>query len=337
MISLVQSRYQSKEKLGSGLLHGGESPLPCLSSNNSTEIQDLSSNKLSSQGKKSAISLAWNVQNLVEKHGIERIGFLTLTFSDHVLCAREAQRRFNSLLTHIITPRYKNWVRVLERTKSGRIHYHLLVVLQDDIRTGFNFSDIKKRNYKSANPAIRAEWTFWRKTAPKYGFGRTELLPIKSNIEAMSRYVGKYISKHLSSREQNDKGIRLVAYSRGAQFSTTKFSLVNEGSKNWRHKCDMFVLYLQDLYKHKINIKKIEKLYGKRWCYKKRGFILAFPDFSGNSPDHDYKIWLDERQNNPPKYLNLSTGELLTGNPLFSVDCLVSPQREWHKDNLSSR
>ena len=62
-------------------------------------------------------------------YGIERLGFLTLTFADHVTDAREAQRRFHSLATHVLNTRYRaRWIRVLERHESGRIHYHLIVV-----------------------------------------------------------------------------------------------------------------------------------------------------------------------------------------------------------------
>ena len=135
--------------------------LPCLNSNISTEIA-------STQHRKAASALGWNVFALAQKHGLENLGFLTLTFKDHVLDVKEAQRRLNSLLTHIIKPRYQDYIGVLERQKSGRIHYHLLVVIGFDIRTGFDFAAVDAKDYSSANPALRAEWAFWRKTAPAY-------------------------------------------------------------------------------------------------------------------------------------------------------------------------
>lgn len=66
-----------------------------------------------------------NVHAFVEKHGLNHVGFLTLTFADNVQCPKEAQRRFNFLRTSFLSHRYKNYICVYERTKTGRIHYHL--------------------------------------------------------------------------------------------------------------------------------------------------------------------------------------------------------------------
>jgi hypothetical protein len=64
--------------------------------------------------------------------------------------------------------------------------------------------------YRSASDYLRREWKFWRVTAPKYGFGRTELLPIKRTAEGVASYVAKYIAKHIGQRLPADKGARLV-------------------------------------------------------------------------------------------------------------------------------
>ena len=210
----------------------GAAPLPCLNSNISNEnvsgaegdpsgapLASVATKlpPLSTQHRKSAFVLKESVHKLAEQHGIENLGFLTLTFRQHITDPKEAQRRLNSLLTRIIKPRYSEYVGVMERQKSGRIHYYLLVVLKIDIRTGFNFNQVEHQDYSSASPALWAEWAMWRKTAPKYGFGRIELLPVKSSTEAIAKYVGKYISKHMEVRTADDKGVRLVRYSRGAR------------------------------------------------------------------------------------------------------------------------
>ena len=91
--------------------------------------------------------------------------FLTLTFADNVTNIREASRRFNSLRKHVLSARYKSYIRVIERTKKGRIHFHLLVALFEDIRTGFDFSSVDSGDYRSANHSLRSEWAFWRKNA----------------------------------------------------------------------------------------------------------------------------------------------------------------------------
>ena len=150
----------------------GATALPCLNSNNCTETPPGQAAKpplaqLSTQHKKSAFILQESVQKLADDYGIDNLGFLTLTFKEHITCFKEAQRRFHSLKTHILNIRYKSWLRVFERQKSGRIHYHLLVVLDHDIRTGIDFDELAKGKYSSASQDLRNEWSFWRKTAPQ--------------------------------------------------------------------------------------------------------------------------------------------------------------------------
>lgn len=249
--------------------------LPCLSSNNSTETHQ--SSRLSTQHRKSAAALMWNVRALCERHGIERVGFLTLTFADHVTDVREASKRFNSLASHVLNGRYVEWVRVLERQKSRRIHYHLLVVLAEDIRTGVDFAGLANREYSTAGKALRGEWAFWRSTARKYRFGRTELLPIKSSEEAIGRYVGKYIAKHIEARKDEDKGARLVAYSQGARMAVTRFSWVSPGAATWRRKVRTFAWMMFQTQGIPPTMHGLRIALGPRWAYKWREFILALP------------------------------------------------------------
>ncbi len=234
--------------------------------------------------RKSAAALSWNVKALSDRYRIQRLGFLTLTFADHVLDPKEAQRRLNSLTTNVLKKRYQGDIRVFERQKSGRIHYHLLVGLGSDIRTGANFHEFTQGDYRSASPALRAEWAFWRKTAKAYGFGRTELLPIKSTDKAIAAYVGKYISKHIESREPRDKGVRLVSYSGPARYATTRFQWASPGMKQWRKKAALAARILA--YGKGISHPTedtLRRLYGPRWAFKLREFILSLPDFPPNS------------------------------------------------------
>jgi hypothetical protein len=124
----------------------------------------------------------------------------------------------------------------MERQKSGRIHFHLLVVASGDIRTGLSFDQVARRIYGSGNARLRAEWAFWRNTAPRYGFGRTELLPIRKGGEEMATYVGKYLDKHQVNRLDIDKGVHLVSSSRGLLPSVSSFSSNTEGASLWRRK-----------------------------------------------------------------------------------------------------
>ena len=259
--------------------------LPCLYRNNSTEIEQRITleeatrlaSELSTKLRKSAAGLAWNVEYFCQKYGIEKVGFLTLTFKDHVTDFREAQKRFNSLKTHILKSRYQDYIRVLERQKSGRIHYHLLVALNCDIRTGFDFFAVKDNDYSSANHDIRSEWAFWRRTAPKYRFGRTELMPVRSTSEGIGKYVGKYIGKTLEMRKPEDKGCRLVEYSRGARMASTRFQFVSEGSAEWRRKLGIFVHYIAENTGCEPSFEGLRWILGVRWSYHWREFIFNLP------------------------------------------------------------
>ena len=211
--------------------------------------------------------------------GLERLGFLTLTFAQHVTDRKEAQRRFNNLTTGVLRDRYPDgFIRVYERQKSGRIHYHLLVVLDRDVRTGADFEAFGQGDYRTGSPYLRAEWAFWRKTAKVYGFGRTELMPIRSTEEGIGRYVGKYIGKHHASRKEEDKGVRLVEYSRGGRMATTRFGWSTENAAHWRAKVRLFAQIMRSRHGHLINdMGDLTRTLGPRWAYYYRDFIYSLP------------------------------------------------------------
>lgn len=248
----------------------GPAALPCLNKNNSTdEVLTAAINCLTTGHRKTAFALKENVTRMCAVYGIGRIGLLTLTFADHVTCAREAGRRFNSLRSHVLRVRYVESIAVLERMKSGRIHFHLLVVLPVDVRSGFDFEAAKREDYRSANQYLRGDWAFWRQTARSYGFGRTELMPVKSNEEALGKYVGKYIAKHIEQREESDKGVRLVRYSQGARRVGCRFSFVSVGSWLWRAKLATFAE------RHGItDSEDMKEVFGSSWAYRLRDEIM---------------------------------------------------------------
>lgn len=263
-----------------------QSAFPCLYSNNSDEnklknvleANNYASSQLSTSFKKSAFALALNVENFAQIFGLNYLGFLTLTFKDNVTLIQEASRRFDILRKRVLNVRYKSYIRVIERTKKGRIHFHVLVALNADIRTDFDFEGIANCDYRSANKALRDEWAFWRLNAKKYGFGRTELLPIKSTSEGISRYVGKYIGKHMESRLDEDKGARLVEYSRGARstkIANTRFMFLSDGSREWRKKCEKFAFVMMQTRGCSPTMEGLSKELGSNWAYTWRDFILS--------------------------------------------------------------
>jgi hypothetical protein len=251
------------------------SGLPCLNSNNE-DGEDAKQRKLQGMGRKVAFALTMNVQAMIKEYGVERIGFLTLTFPDHVTDPRECNRRFGNLRRRALS-RYPKWIAVRERQESSRLHLHLLVVVAEDIQTGVSFQEIANHNYRTAGPYLRAEWAFWRKAAKNYGFGRTELLPIKSNAAGVARYVGKYIQKNLDCRISADKGARLVSYSKGAgQVRANGFAWNSPRAWLWRKK----VAQVAD----KCGILEYDELkqtFGSRWAWsiQKRVFSEELSEF----------------------------------------------------------
>jgi hypothetical protein len=184
----------------------------------------------------------------------------------------------HSLTTHVLTPRYGRLMRIFERQKSGRIHYHLLVTLEGDIRTGCNFGEFANRDYRSAPATLRTEWAFWRRTAKEYGFGRTELLPVLSTSDAIGRYVGKYIGKHIDHREKRDRGVRLVSYC-GPKVASTHFAWATGNAKNFRAKLKAFVeMMARWTLIEEPTMAAMAKQYGARWCHQWREHIFAMPD-----------------------------------------------------------
>ncbi len=280
---------------------GGVSPegersesLLYLNSNISTENHientlDSLCSLLSPYQNRLAYSLKLNVDRLINlAPEIGYMGFMTLTFKENIICPKEASKRFNSFNSHFlkVSPEFTDWLGVRERQKRGAWHYHLLVTLSQDIKDGFDWElydfalkfrepmasywSPKNKVYrkymaeatKTANEYLHAIWSMLREACKKYGFGRSEILPIKTNIKAMNLYVGKYVSKELGGREGRDKGVRLISYSQNWTKNSMKFQWNTEGSFLWRKKLQLFakVMGVKDQY-------DLTKKLGSSWAY----------------------------------------------------------------------
>ena len=184
------------------------------------------------------------------------------------------------------------------------------MVLGHDIQTGFDFGAVQRKDYRSANSHLRAEWAFWRKAAPLYGFGRTELMPIKSSAEGIAKYVGRYISRHIGDRLPEDKGARLVRYSRGTNRVSTRFFWHTPGADLWRMKlgalCRMLNL-TSDNY-----AEMFQAWYGKTWIQiigplAESIRLHAYPSFRAMQLDYP------EMVNPPPELMAKPDFDPLTG------------------------
>lgn len=240
---------------------------------------------------KKNFALEKNIEYMANHFGIERLGFLTLTFADNVTDFKEAQRRFNSFCTNVIRKNFKAWVVVVEPQKRGAVHYHLVVVCHTDVRTGFDFTTFRecqqeyKTNGKTAHfyallrqyamaaaPELRHLWAHLRDIAGNYGFGRCELLPIRSNAEGIAKYVGKYLEKGSQFRGKQFKGARMVRYSRGWRAVSQTFAWLDTG-REWRK----LVAQLA----HILGCDSLDAIcerLGKKWAYQALSLLKGFRD-----------------------------------------------------------
>lgn len=165
---------------------------------------------------KASYVLKENVQALLSQYGIERIGFLTLTFQDGVTDIKEANRRLNSLMTGYLGSQLDAYILIRERQKRGAWHFHLLAVLPFDLKDRGRWTRRPSGSFKftTSNLRLLALWKEFREKMPLYGFGRHELLPIRKDSKALAGYLSKYIGKHMKARQDADKGVRLISYSR---------------------------------------------------------------------------------------------------------------------------
>jgi hypothetical protein len=145
------------------------------------------------------------LQGLVGRVGIERVAVLTVTTADECRSSADFQRRWHSFRTHALSRWLTPGVWMRERQpRTGNWHAHALVDAGFDIRTAFPFEEVKRGHYRNVKPELRALWRRLREEAARYGFGRTQLLPIdkgRGGAEAVIGYLTGYLSKSFSSEK----------------------------------------------------------------------------------------------------------------------------------------
>lgn len=255
--------------------------LPCLSSGNCNE------GLLTPYHRKVSVSLAENVHCLTRKYGLERIGFLTLTTPEGEEWEK-FQERFHSLGVRVLPALFSAWLTVFEFSKKGRLHAHLVVACRADIRTGFDFSNYlesvkdttplpeKRRHIHEAagNCAnLRGIWAELRQRLPAYGFGRHELIPVRTTEDGIARYVGGYVSKCVNNRREENKGRRFVRYSQGWREWSTRFGWATSGGWVWRRKMELLAAGFRFLGYHVEGPDDLKRLFGPRWAYKLKELI----------------------------------------------------------------
>jgi len=308
------------------------SSLPCLFVTTACQDQRPA---LPGPRKKQAQALTDNIEWMAKTFGPERIGFLTLTLGDvyaggrfrNLRDRKEAQRRFHSFMTNEISRHYVLGVTVTERHGNGGIHFHLVVVCQEDIRGQIDFAacfpakDIygkpsQKPDYSTANAAIKREWAYLRRICKRYGFGRHQLQPMREDAEALGRYLGGYLQKDWVFRLPEDKGARCVRYfghwsklprkekeRRKSPPSNGRFGWLTPRSRAWREMVKQVVMVLR-FKGAKISEANIKDLLGRRWAWQMGKLFAAVRFEADHLPDettraaiaeHNFKVesrWL---------------------------------------------
>ena len=130
----------------------------------------------------------------------------------------------------------------------------------------------KKRRLKTGSPLLRSLWDLNNRAFSRYGFGRVELLPIRSSSEAVAKYVGKYISKQIGQRPEEDKGVRLTGHSAGFIASKPNFSWNSPGAKKWRQNLALFAQFACGCNDHDDFLQKAPR----RWAYTFKDDIMTY-------------------------------------------------------------
>lgn len=273
-------------------------PLPRLRSNNSIEGAahhgpDESRNGRALQVSKGAYKtehcVKENVRIAAAEYGLEMLAFVTITFAKAIFSAKCAQQRMNSLLTNVIRPRYgKRYIGVLERHESGAIHFHFIIYVGTDIRTGFDwkladaaYAAGRERNFNKARQLwgaaaasakngefLRKEWAFWRETKKRYAWlGRCQLLPVKSTAEAIAKYTGGYIGKHMQHRRIEDKGVRLVRYGKEMRWVNSRIAFTSPKARLFRRKLAAFAAQPHIRAAGVREYSDMKRVFGKKWGY----------------------------------------------------------------------
>lgn len=256
----------------------------------------LSDKYMLGRDKKAAESLFLNASALLGR-GVERCAFVTITTAQNLSYWtpegwKAARDRFRSWSGHKNGLAYvfgagRDWCRVIEPQRRGAIHWHILIDCGVDIRAGVDFEAFERRDYRSAGPALRGLWSRMRESAKRYGLGRVEIMPVKSDKwEAAARYVGKYISKGIAregwerycdGKVKPDHARRVGFSAGGWRVSNTQFSWLVSGSE-WREAVKWFAISngCEDY-------GDLRRIFGKRWAWRNRENIMeGFKEFREN-------------------------------------------------------
>lgn len=234
------------------------------------------------QRARTAVAIRANVHGIVQRFGIDRVGVMTLTFARHMDDARLAQTRLRSFRTGVLQRRYGGFLWVAERTRAGAVHFHVLVPTRDSIRPAGRRTRELRRRSEAAAIALRAEQQFLRTAAGRYGFGRIEFRPVRTNADALAHYFAKGFEDPDPARAPADHGVRMFAVSKSLSVANTRFSWLTQGGRQWRAKVAAHVAELveQGVLPAGADLHSLTAVYGPAWALALRAEFINSADVS---------------------------------------------------------
>lgn len=247
---------------------------------------------------KRAFALRNNLNAFFDHYGREHCAFFTLSplagTEPKELAAKfndARKRQFAWMLSY---------VRVLEPRRDGTAHHHYAVATAFDMQPdafdwpafkvcqeqaprrgnppGPLFVEMRRRYSSSATPQLRDCWKENKAVSKAFGFGRVEMLPIRTCAEAMGHYVGKYLESGTHYRNAKWKGARRVEYDRKESLlwksCGSAFGFVSEGSREWRKRVDEMALASCVERDDMVGFRRI---FGRTWAYEMRSTIMVTP------------------------------------------------------------
>ena len=296
-----------------GGVGGAPAPHPCLTVNNSinvdteedkylTELRKKSFEHykekvlplLSGYHKKKTYALQKTIEQACLEWGENSLGVLHLTFKDDV-DHYEAERRMNSLRTNVLAQRYSvdrgghklnNYITIFEKgEKNGRPHFHVLFVKDGaDFKTGtyWTFNPHTKKREFHPNAHCRKEFDYLQGVLAKYGFGEyVRVEPLRS-VEGGAKYFSKYVGKGHFSRDESMHGKQLIRMGTGfKKYASVKFSWVG-GIARGRRGVLARVGKAWGI-EETDDLPRLNYILGSRWQHWAKDQILACCCFSGEA------------------------------------------------------
>jgi hypothetical protein len=136
---------------------------------------------------------------------------------------------------------------------------------------------VARRDYRNVDKRIRDVWKILREGSEAYGFGRSNLEPIKTSGEAAARYVSKYLSKRNGSQKMagEDKA-RLFGVWGTRRYCSSQFSWNTPGGRENRIKKKLIAQCLGLISRSDINDHDdFRRVLGSKWWNRIRPLIIS--------------------------------------------------------------